>query len=375
MKGNKEMTVYQDSKKGTWYFKKRKGDKVVTKRGFKTEASAKRAEKNLVNKKVSVKTFDDVANEYIVELSKKENETAYSYECVYNNHIKPIFGNKPIDEVIRRDIEKLQNEMFKKKHHKNKSYAKRTINQTTSTFNSIMNFAFNHEYIDKNPCAKFRSLIEIKENHEKVLYWTDKEFKKAIQFEKSYIWHTFLTLAYLTGMRKGELRALRWIDIGFENKIININTHINNKPYKGENGVKGNLVSVGRKNGGTHIIHMDRTTYELLSKLKEYDMAYDGWNEETFIFGIFKPVGAYTANRHLDKLAEQAKLPKIVVHGLRHSHVSYLISKGFSQYEIADRIGDKVDMVLNIYGHLFIENQNKIIQALDNDFDFIKSEE
>lgn len=188
------------------------------------------------------------------------------------------------------------------------------------------------------------------------MYWSDKEFKKAIQFEKTYI----LTLAYLTGMRKDELRALMWVDNDFKNKVININSHVNNNPYKGEYGVQGELIAQDRKNGGTHIIYMDRTTYELLSKLKEYDMAYDGCNEETFIFRICKPVGAYTANRHLDSIAKQSKFSKIVVHGLRHSHVSYLISKGINQYEIANRIGDKVEMVLNIYGHLLKRTKVKL---------------
>lgn len=48
------------------------------------------------------------------QLSVNKNETAYSFECVYNNHIKPTFGNKAIDEIIRRNIEQLQYEMLRK---------------------------------------------------------------------------------------------------------------------------------------------------------------------------------------------------------------------------------------------------------------------
>ena len=95
------------------------------------------------------------------------------------------------------------------------------------------------------------------------------------------------------------------------------------------------------------------------------------WSENTYLFGIFKPIGQYTPNRHLNNVADQAGLKRITVHGLRHSHVSYLISKGLSVYEIAERIGDNVEMVTKVYGHMFPNPQKHIVEVLNNNFNFV----
>lgn len=52
----------------------------------------------------------------------------------------------------------------------------------------------------------------------------------------------------------------------------------------------------------------------------------------------------------------------IRIHDIRHSHVSMLIDLGFSPHLIAERIGDTVDMVSNVYGHLY---PNRHIEVAD----------
>ena len=62
-------------------------------------------------------------------------------------------------------------------------------------------------------------------------------------------------------------------------------------------------------------------------------------------------------------------LPDIRVHDLRHSHASYLInnmSDQFTVYDIAKRIGDTVDTVLNTYAHWFNKDvDRKVVNAID----------
>lgn len=127
----------------------------------------------------------------------------------------------------------------------------------------------------------------------------------------------------------------------------------------------------GRKNGKESIVAMDNNIRDLLLHLKNYDMSYDKWHEDTYLFGVFKPVGQYSPNRHLNDIAEKANLPRITIHGLRHSHVSYLISKGLNAYDIAERIGDTVEMVLNVYGHMFPDPQRSVVNILNENFNFL----
>ena len=57
-------------------------------------------------------------------------------------------------------------------------------------------------------------------------------FRKQFDTKMILCGYCFLVLAYMTGMRKGEIRGLRWSDIDFDNHIISINRHISDKVMK-----------------------------------------------------------------------------------------------------------------------------------------------
>ena len=101
----------------------------------------------------------------------------------------------------------------------------------------------------------------------------------------------------------------------------------------------------------------------LCDELREYiDMLYFPAPDQR-IFTITK---SKLTNR-FHKLSEEAGLRRITVHGLRHSHVSLLISKKYDIFEVSKRIGHKsIKTTQDIYGHLFDEVQKTIANDLDS---------
>ena len=70
--------------------------------------------------------------------------------------------------------------------------------------------------------------------------------------------------------------------------------------------------------------------------------------------------------RNFHSLSEKAGLKRITIHGLRHSHVSLLISKKYDIFEVSKRIGHKsIKTTQDIYGHLFDDVQKTIANDLD----------
>ena len=101
----------------------------------------------------------------------------------------------------------------------------------------------------------------------------------------------------------------------------------------------------------------------LCDELREYiDMLYSPAPDQR-IFAITKS----KLTHRFHKLSEEAGLRRITVHGLRHSHVSLLISKKYDIFEVSKRIGHKsIKTTQDIYGHLFDEVQKTIANDLDS---------
>lgn len=70
-------------------------------------------------------------------------------------------------------------------------------------------------------------------------------------------------------------------------------------------------------------------------------------------------------DRHKNSAAVKAGVKIIRMHDFRHSHVSLLVDMGFTPVEIADRLGHTVEMVNNVYSHLFVGSQKRMAEKLE----------
>ena len=68
------------------------------------------------------------------------------------------------------------------------------------------------------------------------------------------------------------------------------------------------------------------------------------------------------------RVATQVGIEKIRLHDLRHSHASYLIHRGIPIIAISQRLGhEKIETTLQTYAHLYPQERDMIIDAIEND--------
>lgn len=114
------MPVYKDEKKGTWYVVLRYTDwtgkkKQTTKRGFKTQRSAKNYERDfLVNKTEDLTmTFGEFYELYYTYISKRvKQNTLNTKNVIFEKKILPYFKDKRMCDIKASDIIKWQNIMM-----------------------------------------------------------------------------------------------------------------------------------------------------------------------------------------------------------------------------------------------------------------------
>lgn len=184
------------------------------------------------------------------------------------------------------------------------------------------------------------------------------------------------------GTRKGEAMALQWKDIDFKNDVVRIYKTVTNK-------IKGSTYAITspKTQNSNRNIPMFKIVKDSLLEWKEVHKKMYGFSEECFVFGYYRPLHAERPRRYMIKvldninkdLQEDQQLKQIRIHDFRHSHASWLINNmgkyNFSDYDIAKRLGDTVQMLHSTYAHQFKNAGRNIIESMENDMSKPKESE
>lgn len=313
--------------------------KRTKKRGFKTLKEAKNFART-----VSCKTSDVTFYSLFEELQKtieQENDTYLGKKGMIVAYL-PALSNMRYEDITKSYLLQLRikiSELDKSATTKNKIL--RIIKATCKYANEIY---------DLPNYAKV--LKPFKENHTKIYeIWSLEEynaFETALK-EKYPKFVPFFHLLYYTGLRKGEARALTVNDLDIDNKTIMVTKSM--RKYQ-------TSLKQPKTNAGYRIIRLDDKTFELLKPLK---------SNEKYLFGDYKPLNRSTISKAFDKSIEIAKVKRIRIHDLRHSHASYLISNGADVVAISKRLGHKsVNTTLEVYTHMIKKSEDNLLKILNN---------
>lgn len=335
--------------------------KTEFKRGFDSKRDAKKYEEDFLetllqdeerNAPSYERTFGEVFQEYLMshkraDIKETTLETKFN---IFNKHIFPSFENTLVSKITDDDIAVWQKKLQNKKLEDGKQLSPSYLRTIQSQFNSIINYALDKGYLHANPLADIKNM-GIKDK--RVEFWTAEEYERFAYYAMNYPQYYYAyEVLYWCGLREGEMLALTLSDISFEEATISVT-----KTYTRLSGHE--IISTPKTPSSVRKVSMPSF---LCDELKEYiDLLYEPLAEQR-IFQISK--SKLTRNFH--QLSDEAGLKRITVHGLRHSHVSLLISKKYDIFEVSKRIGHKsVKTTQDIYGHLFDDVQKSIANDLD----------
>jgi integrase len=176
--------------------------------------------------------------------------------------------------------------------------------------------------------------------------------------------------ALLTGMRKQEVLGIRWKDINFKEKIC----HIQQTVVLTKDGY--DIALKGKSQSSLGKVFLPDKAIETLMRQKgnielEKTLAGSEYIDLDLIFcrkngGVIKPT---LINSGFDNIIKALDLPKIRYHDLRHTHATYLLSKGVNPKVVQERLRHKdIKTTLGIYGHATLTMQQEAAKLLDNNF-------
>lgn len=303
--------------------------------------------------------FKYVFNKWLeYKLKKVKITTWYKIEKALKKHILEYFKSYKLHCIKEKDINSFSYEL------KNKKLSIRYINRILGYLQEILSYAsVNYGYNIKisNNITKFRD-DSPKENlkDSETNFLTLDEFEKLIINTDDEYYELIYTFFYKTGIRLGEFLSLKWKDVDFINKTIKINKSLSKDCPQ-----KGTIIVKPKTNNSIRLVDIDDELTTMLLKYQETQKKIYGYNENWFIFGGIKEMSPTTMRRYLAKHLKKANIKKITIHGFRHSHVSLLINLGCDSRDVAERIGDTVQVVEKTYYHMFPKKKKETVTKLN----------
>lgn len=205
---------------------------------------------------------------------------------------------------------------------------------------------------------------DVKSEHSLPKYLEKEELKAflnaVIKYGEEQDYPIFILLAY-TGMRVGELCALQWKDIHFEEKEIEINKTY----YNVSKGAQEYILQTPKTSTSKRVLQIDPFVSSVLLKHLHWQKTFhlqnrNVYQDRDFVFvrtspryaGL--PLQTQHIGRHMKHFLTLAELPAhFTPHSLRHTHTSLLAEAGVSLEEIMERLGHRSDETTkNIYLHV-----------------------
>lgn len=305
----------------TWY---ENGKQVTQTVDTKREANALKKQKEAevalgIAKKPSDMTFGEYSEEFIkIHTLDLKSTTSGNY----NQYIKLLnkkFNNTKIIDMTPSVLDKYFLYLYKERGLK-----MNTIKKYRDVLKLVLKDAVGKDIIVSNPIDKLAFKFVERNNHPNQLFDTDKiasmnDLKILIDsFQETYYKH-FITLGYMTGMRKGEILALKWDNVNFDKRLIVVNENYNK--YK--------EITV-TKNAKTRVIYMHENLYYLLQEIKYYQDGMKLFLKNSYIDNnlvVCKKNGEYLNTMTVTKtFYEKNKIygTNVTPHKLRHTFATLL---------------------------------------------------
>lgn len=351
------MPAYFDAARKTWYVKFRYRDwqgktRETTKRGFATKREARAYEESIkreANDSPDM-TVKELCERYLAAHRAKLRESSMrEREQTTRIYIIPPLGALKLSELTRSTIEHWQDWLTRQTSRLGKPLSPTTIRQRNLILQIILKWAVKNDWLVKSPCDNLRP---VGRPLKRLAFYEADEYARFIDVGRQdndfEDYHLAFDMLFYGGFRIAELQGIGVGDIDFERKVITL-----------RRGVDENGKVTGLKNPQSYrSVPMPAA---ILDRLRGHLAKYF----EPPPVGIMG-ISNFRLRRKMKLWAGRAGLPYITLHGLRHSHVSYLISLGVSVVAISKRIGhNSPKTTLEVYSHMYERVGGEIAELLD----------
>jgi len=291
--------------------------------------------------------FGPYARDWVDERPGLRPKTYQLYEGLVRLHLAPTFENSAVADISEARVRKWRKKLL------DAGVGEVTVAKAYRLLKAIMNTAVDDGMIRRNPC-RIKGAGKESSPERPVLTMAQVYAVAAAVPER---FRALVLLATFAGLRWGELAALRRSDVDLDAAVIRVERQT--VELKTGELVTGPPKSdAGKRTVAIPAVLVD----ELRAHLKEYGQAGD----DGLVF--VGPKGGALRRPNFSKIwaraLDDAKVPRIHFHDLRHTGNTYAANTGASLRELMERMGHASTRAAVIYQHATAERGRAIADAL-----------
>ena len=253
-----------------------------------------------------------------------------SLRGLLNNYILPYFGQMLMSEIRRGEVNRWL------LHLPSLGLSNNTANKVLGALRIILDFAVFEDVIERNPAKEVRTLAKCE--NARLAFSVEQEERLVAYHYDNILAGTAIRLAASTGLRAGEIRALKWSDVRMD-RIVVAHSYTNKDGYK------------GTKSGKVREVPIRHDIYEMLAFLYHGDPdAY------LFSYNGRRPVNHKVFNASLKKAMTDLGIDdqggRLSFHSFRHFFNTRLIEGGVQSVVVQAVVGHSSDAMTSRYLHV-----------------------
>ena len=300
--------------------------------------------------------------------------TFEQYETVLRVHAIPKIGSIKVADLKPEHLQRMYNEMYEN------NISARTIKILNTVLHGALKQAVKNNLTFRN-VTEAVSLPRGKAKEMRVL--TQQEQKKLMNVLKNDKMGNMYLFALFTGLRRGEILALRWSDIDWEQRILRVERALSRvKDYSSTKKKTKLVIEEPKTLKSKRIIPLFDYLIEILESQKQIQdkdkaQSYGLYEDNDIIFatnlGLMIDPGNF--NRKFYKLIKQADIPHANPHCMRHTFTTRGLESGIDLKTMQELLGhSSITVTGDTYTHVLLDRKrmemdkfNKLVGDITSD--------
>ncbi len=296
-----------------------------------------------------------------VKPSLKES-TVSRYRTALDRHLFPEFGDKDVMEIARDDISAFSSRLLASNDEGGKGLAPKTVSAILSVMKNVMDYI---RLVKGWAVISFDGLaVKIPQKRLRVFSIYEQEMLNAYLLDDLTLSNMGILLCLYTGLRIGELCALKWGDISFAEQKLRVERTMQRIQKPDKDGHKTQIVITTPKSDcSVRDIPIPNDVFQILMENRQPDGCF-------FLTGLEQTyIEPRTMENKFNKVMDACGISDATVHTCRHSFATRAVELGFDIKTLSEILGHaSVAITMNRYVHpsmqLKQQNMNKLCSLL-----------